>query len=68
MSPPVVERERAEAVKPKALSTDASFAGGPARSSCEAAAFWGGGGAKGPAHQECLRRSTGVVREEARRT
>ena len=39
--------------KPKALSTDAAFAGGPARSSCEAPARWGGGGAKGSAHQEC---------------
>jgi hypothetical protein len=39
--------------KPKALSTDAAFAGGPARSSCEAAARWGGGGAKGPAHRGC---------------
>ena len=39
--------------KPKALSTDAALAGGPARSSCEAPARWGGGGAKGPAHQEC---------------
>ena len=36
--------------KPKALSTDAAFAGGPARSSCEGPARWGGGGAKGPAH------------------
>src|SRR6266540_5407879 len=39
--------------KPKALSTDAALAGGPARSSREPAAFWGGGGAKGPAHQGC---------------
>jgi len=39
--------------KPKALSTDAALAGGPARSSRETAARWGGGGAKGPAHQEC---------------
>ena len=39
--------------KPEALSTDAGLAGGPARSSCEARARWGGGGAKGPAHQEC---------------
>ena len=30
-----------------------ALAGGPARSSCEAAARWGGGGAKGLAHQEC---------------
>jgi hypothetical protein len=45
-------RERAEA-ETKALSTDAAFAGGPARSSREAVARWGGGGAKGPAHQEC---------------
>jgi hypothetical protein len=35
------------------LSTDAAFAGGPARSSREAAACWGGGGAKGPADPEC---------------
>jgi hypothetical protein len=47
--PPGRERERAEE-KPKALSTDAALAGGPARSSCEVAARWGGGGAKGPAH------------------
>src|SRR5437588_12139952 len=39
--------------KPKALSTDAAPAGGPVRSSCEAPARWGGGGAKGPAHQDC---------------
>ena len=39
--------------KPEALSTDAALAGGPARSSHEAPARWGGGGAKGPAHQEC---------------
>ena len=45
--------------KPKALSTEAAFADGPARSSWEAAACWGGGGAKGPAHQECSTRSTG---------
>ena len=47
--------------KPKALSTDAAFAGGPARSSYEAPARWGGGGAKGPAHQECSFRSTGAA-------
>ena len=47
--------------KPKALSTDAALAGGPARSSCEAPARWGGGGAKGPAHQECSVRSTGAL-------
>ena len=52
MWPPVGERERAEE-KPKALSTDAARAGGPARSSCEVPARWGGGGAKGPAHQDC---------------
>src|SRR6266536_5337694 len=46
--------------KPKALSTDAALAGGPARSSREPAAFWGGGGAKGPAHQGCSVRSTGA--------
>ncbi|MCA1679349.1 MAG: hypothetical protein LC777_10585, partial [Actinobacteria bacterium] len=39
--------------KPKALSTDAALAGGPARSSREAPARWGGSEAKGPAHQEC---------------
>jgi RNA-directed DNA polymerase len=52
---------------PKALSTDAVFAGGPARSSCEAAAVWGGGGAKGPAHQACSFVQPGreLSREEA---
>ena len=39
--------------QPKALSTDAAPAGGPARSSAEVPARWGGGGAKGLAHQEC---------------
>ena len=54
--------------KPKALSTDAALAGGPARSSWEAAACWGGGGAKGPAHQECPIGQPGLKpREEARR-
>jgi hypothetical protein len=39
--------------KPKALSTNEAVAGGPARTSGEALAHWGGGGGKGPAHQEC---------------
>ena len=34
----------------KAVSTVAGRAGGPARSSCEAPAGRGGGGAKGPGH------------------
>ena len=46
------ERERAEVAHPEALSTDAALAGGPARISGEAPARWGGGGAKGPAHQD----------------
>src|SRR3954452_14932055 len=47
------EREPANGQHPEALSTDAALAGGPARSSREAAACWGGGGAKGPADPEC---------------
>jgi hypothetical protein len=52
-SHPVGKRERAEE-QPKALSTDAAPAGGPAHSSCEAPASWGGGGAKEPAHHDLL--------------
>jgi hypothetical protein len=44
--------------QPKALSTDAASAGGPARSSCEAPARRGGGGAKGLAHQDLSERAT----------
>ena len=52
----------AERQKPEALSTDAALAGGPARSSREAPACWGGGGAKGPAHQWSVRSiNRGVV-------
>jgi len=39
----------------KAVSTVAGRAGGPARSSCEAPAGRGGGGAKGPGHLWCVR-------------
>ena len=39
----------------KAVSTVAGRAGGPARSSCEASAGRGGGGAKGPGHPWCVR-------------
>jgi len=54
--------------KPKALSTDVSLAGGPARSNCEIPARWGGGGVKGPAHQECRFDQPGrEFREEARK-
>src|SRR5437879_9948842 len=55
---PLVARGSVPRQQPKALSTDAAFAGGPARSSCEAPARWGGGGAKGSAHQDLLLRST----------
>lgn len=41
------ERERAEGGYPKALSTDAGCAGGPARSSADPAARWGGWGSEG---------------------
>ncbi len=58
---PPAGRGRVPRQSPKALSTDAVFVGGPARNSCEAAAFWGGGGAKGPAHQLMLSRSTRAV-------
>lgn len=54
LSVPPVGRGRVSRQSPKALSTDAVFADGPARGSCETAAFWGGGGAKGPAHQLTL--------------
>ena len=50
---PPVGRGSVSRQKPKALSTDAAPAGGPARSSCETPARWGGGGAKEPAHQDC---------------
>jgi hypothetical protein len=65
-SPKGRERERADGGNRKALSTDAALAGGPARSSHEAAACWGGGGAKGPAHHEGPFRTTGLAREEAK--
>src|SRR5512132_2199903 len=52
-SAPRVARGSVPRQKPKALSTEAASAGGPVRSSCEIPACWGGGGAKGPAHQEC---------------
>src|ERR1700682_845351 len=48
-------REPAERVNPQAVSTVAGPAGGPARSSCEALAGRGGGGAKGPGHPWCVR-------------
>jgi hypothetical protein len=54
--------------QPKALSTVAPLAGGPARSSWEAPARWGGGGAKGPAHQSGHFVQLGPAQEEARRT
>src|SRR5487761_1260361 len=50
--------------EPKALSTDAAPAGGPARSSHEAPARRGGGGAKGSAHQDLSDRATGTRSRE----
>src|SRR6476661_6303726 len=47
------EREPAKRLNRKAVSTVAGPAGGPARSSCEAPAGRGGGGAKGPGHPWC---------------
>jgi hypothetical protein len=44
------EREPAERLNREAVSTVAGRAGGPARSSGEAPAGRGGGGAKGPGH------------------
>src|SRR5512132_2587409 len=68
-SAPRVARGSVPRQKPKALSTEAASAGGPGRSSCEIPACWGGGGAKGPAHQECSFEQPGrAPREEARRT
>ncbi len=58
------KRERAEAAT-EALSTETELAGGPAHR-CEATAFWGGGGAKGPAHLQCSFGQPGAAREEAR--
>ena len=58
---PEVARGSVPRQKPEALSTDAALAGGPARSSREAAARWGGGGAKGPAHQDVQSFNRGVV-------
>ena len=49
------ERESAERLNRKAVSTVAGRAGGPARSSGEASAGRGGGGAKGPGHPWCVR-------------
>jgi hypothetical protein len=49
------EREPAERLNREAVSTVAGCAGGPARSSCEAPAGRGGGGAKGPGHLWCVR-------------
>jgi hypothetical protein len=49
------EREPAERLTRKAVSTVAGCAGGPARSSGEASAGRGGGGAKGPGHPWCVR-------------
>jgi hypothetical protein len=49
------EREPAERLNRKAVSTVAGRAGGPARSSGEASAGRGGGGAKGPGHPWCVR-------------
>src|SRR5258708_4799236 len=49
------EREPAKRLNRKAVSTVAGRAGGPARSSCEAPAGRGGGGAKGPGHLWCVR-------------
>src|SRR3954447_18908441 len=61
------EREPANGQHPEALSTEAALAGGPARSSREAAACWGGGGAKGPADPECpIDQPRPWSREEAR--
>src|SRR3974377_831471 len=55
--------------KPKALSTDAALAGGPARSSWEAAACLGGRWGEGAGSPGMSNRSTGAERlwEEARR-
>jgi|SRR5882757_6483386 len=47
------EREPAKRLNRKAVSTVAGPAGGPARSSCEAPAGRGGGGAKGLGHLRC---------------
>ena len=49
------EREPAKRLNRKAVSTVAGRAGGPARSSYEAPAGRGGGGAKGPGHLWCVR-------------
>ena len=49
------EREPAKRLNREAVSTVAGHAGGPARSSCEAPAGRGGGGAKGPGHLWCVR-------------
>ncbi len=49
------EREPAKRLNREAVSTVAGRAGGPARSSCEAPAGRGGGGAKGPGHLWCVR-------------
>ena len=49
------EREPAKRLNRKAVSTVAGYAGGPARSSCEAPAGRGGGGAKGPGHPWTVR-------------
>ena len=48
-------RESAKRLNRKAVSTVAGRAGGPARSSGEASAGCGGGGAKGPGHPWCVR-------------
>ena len=55
--------------KPKALSTDAAFAGGPARSSCEVPAAWRWGRSQGAGSSgmwESIDR--GAAREEERKT
>ncbi len=49
------ERELPSGGNRKAVSTVAGRAGGPARSSREAPAGRGGGGAKGPGHLWCVR-------------
>jgi hypothetical protein len=61
------DREPVKRLNRKAVSTVATRAGGPARSSGEASAGRGGGGAKGPGHLWCVRsiNRDSVSREES---
>jgi hypothetical protein len=54
------ERERLKWLNREGLSTDPGWAGGLVRSSGEAPAGRGGGGAKGPGRLGFVRRSTGI--------